>query len=97
MSRAALAMLVLLAACNTPGQRPGYPPPAVLAVEGSMFRVFHDGRSAVAIRIDPDLKPRAGRIFARAALAMEQASGCRVVRATLAGDVTMIRADLLCP
>ncbi len=96
MRRGGALLALLLAGCNVPGPGSGYPPPVIVEVEGSTFRVFHDRTRAVAIRIDPDFSPRAGRIFPRARRAMEEASGCRVLPATMQGDVTMIRADLIC-
>lgn len=92
----ALALVLLLAACDLSGQMPGYPPPSVLMVEGSQFRIHHDGHRAVAVRIDPDLNPRTGRIQDRAVRAMEEVSGCRVLRHTLRGNATTIRAELDC-
>lgn len=96
LTRTAALLVLLLAGCNTPGPGSGYPAPVVVQVEGSTFRVYHDKLRAVAIRINPDFSPRAGRIFPRARRAMEEASGCRVLPATMQGDTTMIRADLIC-
>ncbi|PKP83945.1 MAG: hypothetical protein CVT80_10965 [Alphaproteobacteria bacterium HGW-Alphaproteobacteria-2] len=97
MSRSAVCLALLVAGCNTLGPGHGYPLPLVVQVEDSTFRVYHDGTRAVAIRINPDFNPRAGKIFSHARRAMEQASGCRVLPSTLEGDMTMIRADLICP
>lgn len=87
---------VVLAACNTPAPPGQHLPHRTVTVEGSRFRVFHDSSSAVAIRTNPELNPRPAKIFPRAARAITQVTGCRIVPGTVDGDPAMIKAEILC-
>lgn len=85
---------LLVAACNTasPGFR-GVAPVRV-TVAPSVFDVRVKDGQAEAIRINAEYAPRMGPIAPRAAIAIEQVSGCKIRR--LGGDQAMIRASLNC-
>lgn len=93
LTRTALALLVL-AACNTPS--PGFRGIEAqrVTVEGSVFDVRVAGAEAEAIRVNSQYAPRMGPIGGRAAVAIEQVSGCAV--SGVSGDQAMIRARLSC-
>jgi hypothetical protein len=93
MTRFSLALL-LLAACNTPG--PGFRgvAPTRITVQGSTFDVRIKGDRAEAIRVNTQYAPRLGPIGARAQVAIEGASGCRVRE--MGGDQAQIVAELAC-
>ncbi|PWE28888.1 hypothetical protein DDZ14_18060 [Maritimibacter sp. 55A14] len=88
--------LLLAAACNTPGPPGQYRLYQTVEVEGSRFRVYHDARTAVAIRTNLDLAPRTATIFPRAESAILQATGCRIIPGTMQGDPALIHADIVC-
>ena len=92
--RIVLSLAMLLAACNTPS--PGFRgiAPVRVTVAPSVFDVRVKDRQAEAIRINSEYAPRMGPIGPRAAIAIEQVSGCKVRR--LGGDQAMIRAALDC-
>lgn len=68
--------------------------PVRVEVEGSLFDVRVTGNRAEAMRLNPQYAPRFGPIRGRAAFAMEQVSGCRVVRLT--GDQALAFGQLDC-
>lgn len=89
----------MLFGCDSPnpiGPYAGVPPTRV-EVDGSVFSVRVAGTQAQAVRTNFDLTAgRGGQIIPRAGIAMEQASGCRVVDGSLRGDAAMIEARLSC-
>ena len=80
MIRFALILLGFgLAGCATPGPMYRGVPATRLTVEGATYDVRLRGLRAEAIRINPQYAPRFGPLRAKAAMAMEKASGCKVV------------------
>lgn len=71
-------LVVLLAACNTPGPQFWGIPATRITVQGSTFDVRVRDDLAEAIRINAEYAPRFSPIRERAAVAMAQVSGCRV-------------------
>lgn len=100
MCRALLPLLLLaLAACDSPSPLSPFAgvPPTRLQVDGSTFSVRVAGDRAQAVRTDFDLTVGRGRhILPRAGIAMERASGCRVIDGSLRGDAALIEARLTC-
>ena len=60
------------------------------------FDVKFKGPHAEAYRSNIVLRPRAREVFAAGATAIEQVTGCHVLRNTVCGDVAVIQADILC-
>lgn len=60
------------------------------------FDVNFTATRAEAYRSNIVFRPKAREIFAAGATAIEQVTGCRVVPSSVAGDVAMIHADILC-
>ena len=87
-------VILTLAACDTPG--PGFRgiDPVRISVGKSTFDVRVDGTRAQAIRLNMEWAPRPAAVAPRAVAAIEQVSGCRVVR--LDGDQAVILAKLKC-
>lgn len=89
-----LLMLLILTACAAPtsGFRgvPGQP----VHVEGSDFMIYRKGDQAQAVRVNRQYAPRIGPLAGRAAMAMQQATGCRVT--DMAGDAAVLVARLSC-
>lgn len=89
-----LICLLVLTACNTPswhfqGQRA-----TRVTVQGSTFDVRVRGNLAEALRLNPEYAPRLGPLRERAARAMEEVSGCRVLQ--VLGDQTLLTGILDC-
>ncbi|MEE4117422.1 MAG: hypothetical protein V2I65_00215 [Paracoccaceae bacterium] len=103
MHRVALSLSVAalaLSGCDTPSPLSPFAgvPPTRVEVAGSTFSVRVAGREAQAVRTDFDARAgsRGREIIPRAGIAMERASGCRVVPGTLKGDSAVIEARLAC-
>ncbi len=89
-----LLFAALVSACNTPHPDFRGRPATHVMVEGSVFAVRIRGLRAEAIRINPQYAPRFGPIRRRAALAMQQVSGCKV--ASISGDQAQAFGRLDC-
>lgn len=85
---------LLLAACNTPSPHFAGIPATRITVDGSTFDVRVNALQAEALRTNTQYAPRLGPIGIRATAAMEQVSGCKVVRIT--GDAALVRGYLDC-
>lgn len=90
---ARILLVLLLAACDSPGPDFGALPGTRVTVDGSTFSVRRRGNTAQAIRLN--IERRAG-IMARGFIAIEQATGCEVRPGTLTGDPAVIYARLSC-
>lgn len=88
-------LTILVSACA--GGSPHFMgiPPTRVEVGGSVFAVRVKGRLAEAVRINPQYAPRMGPIGDRAAIAIEQVSGCAVRE--IRGDQALILGILDCP
>ena len=100
--RRALALLVLLAACDQPSPLSPFAglPAQRVSIGGSEFSVRATASEAQAVRrgFDPNAMFQREAIAVRAGLAMERATGCRVVPGTLRGDgdAVITEAELDC-
>lgn len=92
----ALPLVALLAACASPAPEFFGAPQTRLELSGVRFAVFHRGDRAEAIRLDRIPANRQREMPVLLVQAMEQATGCSVIRRSLAGDTTEIRASLRC-
>lgn len=92
--RIVLALLTLLAACNTAGPHFRGLPATTVTVEGSTFDVRVNGNLAEALRTNMQYAPRFGPIRARAGKAMEMVSGCIVKE--VRGDQALATGILDC-
>lgn len=90
----ALLGLLLLASCNTPGPHFRDVPATRVRVNGSIFDVRVRDELAEGMRINPEYAPRFGPIKARAAFAIEAATGCQVLK--VLGDQALVTAVLDC-
>ncbi|WP_121061368.1 hypothetical protein [Chachezhania antarctica] len=96
MIRIAIAQLLALAivACNAPGPAFRGAPVQRLAVNGSTFDIRFAGDKAQAMRMNTEAFPKRYETMAKAAVAIEMVSGCRVRR--LDGDQSLAVASLSC-
>ncbi|MDF1857293.1 hypothetical protein [Pseudooceanicola sp.] len=86
--------LTLLAGCNGPSPHFAGIAATEVTLGATRFEVRRRGTLAEAIRLTPQYAPRLGPLAGMAQLAIEQASGCAVVR--LAGDAAVTVARLDC-
>ncbi len=87
----------LLAGCASPA--PGFFGAVETRVtrDGRDFAVYRKGNVAEAIRLGYATRKERYGLTATLVLVMEEATGCRVVPATVKGDSGEIRARLTCP
>lgn len=87
-------VLLVLAGCDAP--TPGFRGAVVSRhiVDGSSFTVHVKGETAQAVRTNRGYAPRIGPLAERAAVAMQEASGCRVTR--MGGDAAVLVGYLSC-
>ncbi len=93
--RHTLAMLAL-AGCNTPPLGFAGVDPVRVQVERSVFDVRVRGDRAHALRLNPEYTNSLAAVAPRARRAIQQASGCRVVEGSVAGDAIFVTAALEC-
>lgn len=89
-----LLALIALAACGGPSAHFKGIAPVRIAVSDSVFDVRVRGNLAESIRVNPQYAPRLGPIADRAAIAMAQASGCKVT--SVLGDQALQIGQLDC-
>lgn len=90
-----LALLaVLLAGCDSPSPAVARWQRATVATGGMVFGVHWSVDRAEAYRTSRHLRPRLSAVQANAAVAIEQASGCRV--SAIGGDHAIVTARLAC-
>jgi len=92
--RPLLALLLILAGCNTPPAYFSQSTVQTLSVEGSTFDVRIRDQIALAMRTNPEPISQLKFVEARARAAMEEVSKCKVVE-TL-GDVSVMMGALSC-
>jgi len=88
--------LLILAACAAPSIGVMAGNSERVEVGPYQFTVNYKGAQAEAYRANVVWSPKAHEVFAAGAVAIEQASGCKVVGSSLRGDVTLVQADLSC-
>ena len=70
--------------------------PRRVIVDGSEFDVYVSGDDVVAIRMNFEMLPTIAVIGPRAIVAMERATGCKVVAGSFVGDQAMAEARVTC-
>jgi phage protein U len=91
-----VSTLILLTACASPAPEFFGAEQTRVELSGVRFAVFHRGNRAEAIRLDRIPADRHREMPVLLVQAMEQATGCTVIRQSMAGDTTEIRASLRC-
>lgn len=92
----AILLCLCLAACASPAPEFFGADETRLELDGIRFAVFQRGIRAEAIRLDRIASARQREMPVLLVRAMEQATGCTVIRRSIAGDTTEIRATLTC-
>lgn len=91
-----VSIAAILAGCSAPGVEVWGGTTSKQMAGGHSFSVTHTRTRAEAYRTNATLRPSRASVFEGAALAIEQASGCKAVRSSLSGDVALVKADLIC-
>ncbi|MBI1492883.1 hypothetical protein [Halocynthiibacter styelae] len=91
-----LLCLHVIAACSGPGVQMTGVQGQKVTVQGSAFTVYTRGDHAQAVRTGFEFPARISDIFPKAAIAIEQVSGCSVRPSGMSGDAALIRAKLDC-
>lgn len=89
-------IFLVLLSCSSPGRRFNTVEPVRVSVEGSIFDVYVLGKDVRAIRLNFEMLPTMPVIGPRAVIAMERASGCRVIDGSFSGDQAMADAWISC-
>ncbi|MEM7472453.1 MAG: hypothetical protein AAF340_13975 [Pseudomonadota bacterium] len=87
---------LVLAGCAAPGVDVWGGTRSLQESGGHSFTVNHTRTRAEAYRTNRAWRLSEAQVFASAAVAMEQAGGCKVARASLDGDVGLVKAELIC-
>ncbi|MEY8118754.1 hypothetical protein AB9F26_10875 [Falsihalocynthiibacter sp. BN13B15] len=91
-----LAVLLVVAGCDSPHPRTKGFEVTKLSVEGSDFSVRSNGEVVEAIRTNYAPRRDFGRVLLRAVVAMELATGCVVDQTTVKGDPALMAARIDC-
>ena len=90
-----LFLFIAIAACSSPSIQYREPPTRV-KVEGWTIDVYRNGLEVQAIRLNSVWRPRGRDMLARGIRAIEQSTGCTVLRDTVEGDAALINALIEC-
>ncbi|MHA6265313.1 hypothetical protein ACXYMP_00405 [Aliiroseovarius sp. CAU 1755] len=95
---AILSLGVFLAACDSPSPQFMSADTSVkkATVDGSTFSIHRRENFVEVYRTSFEALPRLPIILTRAQIAIEQATGCRVVKGSLSGDQAIQRAEIDC-
>lgn len=89
-------VICLLTSCDSPHPAFMGVEAKVVEVQGSTFSVRVRENYAQAIRTNFEFVPKIGDTFPKAKIAIETASGCRVVPESMKGDPALMTAKLKC-
>jgi len=92
----ASAITGLLTACDSPHPAFMGVEKQVITVQGSTFHVRMKEQTITATRTNFERIPKIGDTFPKAKIAMEQASGCKVIDSSMRGDPAVMVAKLKC-
>ncbi|MGC9368748.1 MAG: hypothetical protein ACP5DX_04315 [Paracoccaceae bacterium] len=88
--------VLMLAGCDSPALDMRGAIRRRVEVAGSQFSVHILGDRAEAIRLNVETGRRARAVMARGFVAIERASGCRIVPGSFEGDPALMRARVAC-
>ena len=91
-----IALTVILAACASPSPQLMRGQKHEAEVGGSRFTIWRKGEMVEIYRTSPEMLPRLSAVMAKAAIAVEQVTGCPVREGSLVGDAALMKATLDC-
>jgi hypothetical protein len=86
----------LLAGCDSPSPQFMRGERFEAEVEGSRFTIWRQGEAVEIYRTSPEVLPRMSEVFAKAATAVRQTTGCGIAPDTFKGDAALMTAALDC-
>jgi hypothetical protein len=89
-------MFLTLACCTSASPRFLGAARDEVSVEGSRFIVFRRASEVEVHRVSTEWRPRESVVLAKAIIAIETSTGCRVRPGSMTGDPAIIRASLDC-
>lgn len=95
--RIKVALLLMIAACDSPSPWYDKASGKTEIVSGYTFRVHSNGRRAQAIRVSRERRPHVALVVPAAMIAIERATGCAILRDRAKGDTNVIVAQIDCP
>ena len=94
---APFAMMLGLAACDTPHMEFRGVAPVWVKVDGSTFVIRKKEDRVEAIRMNKEWPPTIERVFPKAEKAIEQATKCKMKEGSMRGDAAQMFAKVKCP
>ena len=93
-----LPMLLLgaLAACDSPSVTFMGTQKTIVEIDGTRFSVHRREDRVEVYRTSFEVLPKRAEVFAKAEMAIEQATGCKLRKGTLEGDQALLTARLAC-
>ena len=85
-----------LAACASPSPQLMRGMKHDAEVGGSRFTIWQIGEIVEIYRTSPEVLPRLSEVMAKAAIAVEQVSGCPMRDGSMVGDAALMKATLDC-
>lgn len=92
----ALIVVIALPGCDSPSMAFQGVPAQSITIGPSTFSVRVRGDRVESLRISREWRPSESVVLSRAAMAMEQATGCPLRSGSLTGDQAIQRALLAC-
>ncbi len=91
-----LILFLLVVGCSSAGKEYRGVTPVRADIEGSVWDVYRQGDMVQAIRVNMEMLPAMDRMLSRAILAIERATGCKVIPNSITGDQALVNARLAC-
>ena len=92
----AILTLTMLGACDSPSVAFMGAEKTIVQIDGSRFAVHRRENKVEVYRTSMEMLPNRAEIFAKAELAIRQATGCRSRKNSLTGDQALMKATLAC-
>ncbi len=91
-----LTALVMLNACDSPSVAFMGVEKTAIEIDGSRFVIHRRDNKVEIYRTSIEMLPDRAEVFAKAELAVRQATGCRTRKNSLRGDQALMKATLAC-
>lgn len=92
-----IALILALAACSSPSLKYTGQEATRAEINGWVIDVYQKGTQAQAIRLNSIMLPAPEDMHHYGTIAMERATGCKVIPSSKKGDAVVLNAKLRCP
>jgi len=92
-----IALALALAACSSPSLKYTGQEATRAQINGWVIDVYQKGTQAQAIRLNSIMLPAPEDMQHYGTVAMERATGCKVIESSRKGDAVVLNAKLRCP